>query len=80
MKQELKRNPREPKGMNGIPKQHEHIHPLHKEGTDHRDMSMKDKYLGNGPHIDMPKHQHSLHHPHTDVSEKHAEQMKKGSY
>lgn len=73
MKKELARNPREPKGMTGIPKQHPYMHPLHAENADHRKMGMSEKYNGTGPGIEMPKHQHPLHHPHTDVSEKHNE-------
>jgi hypothetical protein len=80
-KQQVKRNPREPSHNTGVPKQHPHMHPLHHAEADHRDMSMKDKYLGDGPHISMPDHQHELHHPHTDVMEKHKMiHTKKGPY
>jgi hypothetical protein len=73
----LERNPAEPKHGSGPVKQHPTFHPLHKAETDHRDMPMKEKYVGDGPHIAMPVHQHALHHPHNDVVEKHMEHMKK---
>jgi hypothetical protein len=70
---------REPKGA--LPKQHPLMHPLHGKDADHRKMGMKDKYLGDGPHIDMPDHQHPLHHPHTDINESHNDkQTQPGKY
>lgn len=82
-KLEVKRNPRRPEQAghkSGPVKEVPHAHPLHAADADHRKMPMKDKYDGAGPHVNMPDHQHPLHHPHTDVVEKHKHSMLKDSY